>query len=69
MLKRKYGTNTQHHLAVKAFLLSVVAGFATALPKGLDGVYAILPEILDPTQSFYQKYGYTKVCSYLLFKP
>ena len=64
VLKRRYANNKDEHIHAAVEFLKYAAAFAASVlqscPDKLDGQFALLSELFQPKQPFYQKYGHPK---------
>jgi hypothetical protein len=51
----------------KIVLVAIGQLLATTIPLEWDGTGSVLAELFDPSQPFYQKYGYPKVRQYIFY--
>eukprot|EP01035_Chromulina_nebulosa_P018175 gene18175-23833_t len=61
ILKRKYASNDEHINQARLFLERTAVYIAKNLYNEYEGLVNILPDLFDPNQPFYQKYGFPKV--------
>jgi hypothetical protein len=60
MLSRKYLSDTSHTDAVCKFFIDIASTIVENLPKNFPGLTSLLPDLLDPSKSFYVKHGFPK---------